>query len=253
MSSYCEKVNVVDSGRMRPLALGNLQFLALLERSGIFRRFIDVLTREYCGLKGSSGEQTLIASLLTVCCIAYDLNESSVSVYSNGSINGFWRAMGRSQANFSMLNPTSGLNISLLTGGRTATGFERCHITRPTRSISSRTTTDRRALETRLKLMEAKELGCVELEVQCVPTFIRGLSVFKDYVSMMTSICGYEQGQLLRGPRSSICTLTVPCEDVETRQPVDICMTHGARTNSRCVILPTRLGFPMSVPLHSPR
>jgi hypothetical protein len=210
--AYSKKVNdlyakLVDSGRMRPLTLGNIQYLVSLEQNGIFEKFISVLRRECSNLKGSRGEETVLVSLLVLCCNAYDFNEATVQVYNNGSINGFWRAIGRSRANFFMLNPTANKRR------RDGPGIVACALlTRPSRSISTSSSSDRVALEATPKSMMGKDLGCLEVDSNCTPALASSFCVFRDYASMITSVCGYTGGQ------TSVSTLVFTPTDVVSCQ-----------------------------------
>lgn len=248
MSTYSTRVSsiyqsYVDSKRMRPINLGNIKILMKLETFRTFDNFFKILEKESRNLRNSSQETPLIC-LLVVCCISYDFNELTTTHYTNATIHGFWKCMTKSESTFRMLNPSSPAKIDQLLSQRTSMGFQTCHMTGPSRSISTSSKTSRQDLSNRLLKIGAGGRG-FKLNIDTnMPIKMTSLScVYKDYPSMILDVCGYQSGAMLRHHRSNPCKCTVlsSCIDVETGQSVPICLKHGVHGNTRIATLKTHL------------
>jgi hypothetical protein len=88
--------DLVRTSRMRPILLGNIGTLRLLEKSNNFSAFMRILVQEWKKVKGTNAGNLPLVCILIVCYDGYDFNEVSIKEYNNAFINGLWKAIFRS-------------------------------------------------------------------------------------------------------------------------------------------------------------
>jgi hypothetical protein len=180
------------------------EILVSMEQSAGFRRFMESLEAQCRGLRKST-QDTPIVCLLVACCMSYDFNTVNVKIYNNGTIQGFWRAC-KTESLFRLLNPSSRLEPMLLIKSRSSAGFKACHPSRVSWLIASSTTTPRNELDKREAAIKIQPREHLNIDMEHQFTSHSGSSAFKDYPSMIASVCNYTNGCPLRHCRTSDCT-----------------------------------------------
>ncbi len=117
--------SLVNSQRMRPILLGNIQHLRDFETSHLFPIFMNHLARKCSKVKGTASSGLKAIALLILCCLRYDFNGSTVQQYTNPSINGIWRAIHTAKTHFEFVSSTSSSSLDRLFNGRTQLGFKK--------------------------------------------------------------------------------------------------------------------------------
>ena len=148
--------------------------------------YTSTLEAQCRGLRKST-QDTPIVCLLVACCMSYDFSAVNVKIYNNGTIQGFWRALCKSESLFRLLNSSSRLEPMRLIRSRSSAGFEVCHPSRVSGLIASSTTTPRNELDKREAAIKIQPGKHVNIDMEHQFTSHSGSSAFKDYPLMIAS------------------------------------------------------------------
>jgi len=247
-STYAEQVmslynEYANANNIRPICLGHYGALVSMDQSLEFAKFM-ALIKITCKTLRKSTIETHIVCILVACCNSYDFNSVNVKISNNGTIQGFWRALCKSQSLFKLINPTSMFDPNKLIMFRSSSGFESCHPSRESNLIASSTTTSRDELNKREAAIKIQPKTIVNIDMKHPFMSSSGCAVFKDYGFMIASICGYSNGCLLRSFRANSCNCVnfMTCIDLETNKPVIICLQHGIKGATRIATMKTLVG-----------
>ena len=234
---------------MRPISLGMLEQLQQVEVQPSFVKFIEELKKQCKKMTGVKLIDPSLYVILVACVTGYGFNQTTVYTLNNAAVLAMWRTLIRSIETHNMFRAGHHIDLSALLAGRTPIGFERCHIIHSSTSEMSRPRLRTNNAAPSLLLARTQKIGqatdsSLEFNLKGTVRMISGPAVYPEYLSMVLSLSGFLDSVIRRQVNESDCDCKCLADgvDLESGEPIKICITHGVRSRSRVVLMKTTMG-----------
>ncbi len=123
------EVPLLQMPTTRPISLGNINKLRLIDDGLLLQQLISELRIEFSNSRIPSISDSHIVCLLMLCCNAYEFNEATVKCYSNSMVCALWRIVSRVVTKLTLVNRIRSRRLDDLVYNRSVSSFQNCHMT----------------------------------------------------------------------------------------------------------------------------